>query len=130
MRPGTRVVVIEDNEDSRELLCQLLSLSGFECSGARDGQSGLDLVTDFRPDVAIIDVGLPGIDGFEVARRLRADARHRDVYLIALTGYGQQTDRDMALEAGFDEHVVKPVQPDKLARMLAEGENARQRQRN
>jgi len=114
----------------RELLCQLLSLHGFECSGARDGQSGLELVGEFRPDVAIIDVGLPGIDGFEVARRLRADARHRDIYLIALTGYGQQSDRDMALEAGFDEHVVKPVQPDKLAQMLAEGENARQRQRN
>jgi two-component system CheB/CheR fusion protein len=118
---GSKIVVIEDNEDSRELLCQLLVLSGFECRGAEDGLKGLALIDELRPDLAIVDVGLPGIDGFEVARRIRTNPKHAEIRLIALTGYGQRSDQETALAAGFDVHLVKPVQPDRLAMMLMRG---------
>ena len=118
---GSKIVVIEDNDDSRELLCQLLVLAGFECQGAEDGLKGVALIDAFRPALAIVDVGLPGIDGFEVARRVRANPRHAKIRLIALTGYGQLSDRTKAIDAGFDVHLVKPVKPDKLAKMLAGG---------
>ncbi|MBX3197828.1 MAG: PAS domain-containing protein [Labilithrix sp.] len=112
------VVVVEDNIDSCAMLCELLSLASFDCESAANGTTGLELITAKRPHVAIVDVGLPEMDGFEVARRLRADPATRDMFLVALTGYGQPADRARALESGFDEHVVKPVQPDQLLRLL------------
>jgi two-component system CheB/CheR fusion protein len=115
---GARIVVIEDNPDSRDLLCQLLSLAGFECHGADNGASGLALIDDVRPDAAIVDVGLPELDGFAVARRIRAEPGHDRVSLIALTGYGQASDRAQALEAGFDEHLVKPINAESLLQLL------------
>jgi two-component system CheB/CheR fusion protein len=117
-RRGNRVVVVEDNVDSCQMLCSLLEMSGFECRSANDGVSGLTLVREWRPDVALVDVGLPGIDGFEIARRLRSEPGHRDTFLVALTGYGQPNDRARANEVGFDEHVVKPVHPDELLGLL------------
>jgi two-component system CheB/CheR fusion protein len=116
---GGRIVIIEDNVDSREALCELLNLKGFECVSESDGAIGLALIERIRPDVAIIDLGLPTLDGFEVARRLRGSADHRDTYLIALTGYGQNTDRAAALGAGFDEHLVKPVDSAELMLLLS-----------
>jgi two-component system, chemotaxis family, CheB/CheR fusion protein len=116
---GSRVVVVEDNVDSREMLCALLVRAGLDCRAAADGVEALEVIAGFRPHAAIIDVGLPGIDGFEVARRLRADPGGAAIRLIALTGYGQQADRDAALRAGFDAHVVKPVKFDELAALLA-----------
>jgi len=113
-----RVVVVEDNVDSCTMLCELLSLADFQCESANDGQAGLELITSTRPHAAIVDVGLPELDGFEVAKHLRDNPATRDMFLIALTGYGQPADRTRALESGFDEHIVKPVRPDHLLRIL------------
>jgi two-component system CheB/CheR fusion protein len=117
---AARVVIVEDNTDSRELLCELLEQAGFECRATDSGLTALALIDEFGPDIAILDVGLPGMDGLELARRLRADARHQAMCLIALTGYGQASDRTTAREAGFDEHLVKPVQGEQLLALLAE----------
>ncbi len=125
--PGSRIVVIEDNEDSRELLCALLCAEGFDCHGARDGLSGLALIESVRPAVALIDIGLPGIDGFEVARRLRSQSDLHPMTVVALTGYGQAADRERALAAGFDHHLVKPVDLDALLRVLGNNRPTRQR---
>ena len=115
-----RVVVVEDNADSRELLCALLDARRLRLPDARTAAPPRStLVDEFAPDVAILDVGLPEMDGFEIARRIRADARHAGARLVALTGYGQATDRAATLAAGFDEHLVKPVQPDRLLDLLA-----------
>lgn len=116
--PGARLVVVEDNIDAREMLCHLLTRAGFECQAVGDGLAAIDLVKDFRPHAAIIDVGLPGIDGFEVARRLRTDPALADITLIAVTGYGQKADRETALAAGFDSHLVKPIKFQQLAQLL------------
>ncbi|WP_441286133.1 chemotaxis protein CheB [Sorangium sp. KYC3313] len=118
----SRVVVVEDNDDGREALCALLARAGFECHSASHGISGIALMDQVLPHVAIVDIGLPGIDGLEFARRVREKPQHKNVYLIALTGYGQQGDRERAREAGFDEHLVKPVDLATLRRLLAEGE--------
>jgi two-component system, chemotaxis family, CheB/CheR fusion protein len=114
---GGTVVVVEDNPDSRETLQRLLELSGYRVITAASGREGLLLIKNERPAIAIIDIGLPGMNGYEVARELRADGAARS-YLVALTGYGQPSDRSAALAAGFDEHLVKPLQPEQLARML------------
>jgi two-component system CheB/CheR fusion protein len=115
---GAKIVVVEDNPDSRELLCHLLSRFGFECHTAENGPEAIAVIERVQPDVAILDVGLPEMDGFEVARRLRADPRWADLYLIALTGYGRSSDRTTSREAGFDEHLVKPVQLEQLLAAL------------
>jgi CheY-like chemotaxis protein len=119
---GARVAVIEDNADSREMLCDALTLAGYRCDSADNGVDGLALIESMRPDVAIVDVGLPEMDGFEVARRIRGDAKYSRVQLIALTGYGQREDRQHAMDAGFDVHLVKPVEPLQLVRLF-DGEN-------
>jgi len=120
VRDGARIVVVEDNEDSRELICELLAGEGYNCHTAATGPAGLALVNELRPDIVILDLGLPEVDGFEVARRIRRDPRHDGACLIALTGYGQSSDRAAAKEAGFDEHLVKPVQPEQLLRLLSD----------
>ncbi|HWB78410.1 MAG TPA: response regulator, partial [Nannocystaceae bacterium] len=109
---------IEDNEDSRELLCELLRSFGYDCHGARDGAAGVALVEKIKPAVALVDIGLPGIDGFEVAQRLRKMHGRDQMLVVALTGYGQAADRERALASGFDEHMVKPVQHELLLRLL------------
>jgi two-component system CheB/CheR fusion protein len=113
-----RVVIVEDNEDSRTMLCELLEMSGFECSTASDGAQGLQLILEQRPDVALIDIGLPELDGLEVAQRVRQDPRNGGTHLIALTGYGQREDRDAVRRAGFDAHLIKPVDFDNLISTL------------
>jgi len=115
---GRRVVLIEDNEDSREMLQLLLETAGYEVFAASDGESGLALIRSKRPDTAIVDIGLPCIDGFEIARRLRAEDANAGLRLVALTGYGQAADQKAARDAGFDEHVVKPLDPEQIARLL------------
>lgn len=116
---GSKIVVVEDNADSRELLCEFLARVGFECHTAENGVEAIALIEEVNPDVAILDVGLPEMDGYEVARRLRADPRRSQLYLIALTGYGRTSDRTASHDAGFDEHLVKPVQPDTLLSVLS-----------
>ncbi|MET0283362.1 MAG: ATP-binding protein [Polyangiales bacterium] len=102
------LVLIEDNDDSRELLGLLLSEHGHRVRAAADGLAGVQLALDAQPDVMLVDIGLPGLDGYGVARRVR-EAYGSAPYLVALTGYGQPEDRRRALEAGFDEHLTKPV---------------------
>jgi signal transduction histidine kinase/DNA-binding response OmpR family regulator len=108
------ILIVEDNQDARHMLQMLLMLSGHEVHAAGDGPSALDLARTKRPDIVIIDLGLPGMDGFEVARRLRTGP-DKDVRLIALSGYGQPDDRRKTLDAGFDMHLVKPVDPAHLS---------------
>jgi two-component system CheB/CheR fusion protein len=124
LRDGATIVVVEDNPDSRDMLCELLEQAGFQCRSAENGADGLALIEEFHPQIAILDVGLPELDGFEVARRIRINPKHADVWLIALTGYGQASDRSLGRSAGFDEHLVKPVDPDQLLRLLGEMRSA------
>jgi CheY-like chemotaxis protein len=116
--PPLRVVIVEDNDDSRMMLCELLELSGFECHTATTGALGLEVIAELRPDVALVDIGLPELDGLEVARLVRKNPRNEKLLLIALTGYGQREDREAANRAGFDTHLVKPVDFDALLALL------------
>jgi CheY-like chemotaxis protein len=113
-----RIVVVEDHEDSRVLLRQLLELNGHEVYEAADGVSGLAEIIRVRPDVALVDLGLPGLDGYEVARKVR-EACQGSVSIVALTGYDLADYRQRSREAGFDDHLVKPVSSDALSRILA-----------
>ena len=117
---GAQIVIVEDNADSREMLCELLQQAGFSCRTAETGRAALELIERVRPQIAILDVGLPEMDGFEVARTLRANPKYAEMWLIALTGYGQASDKEVGRSAGFDEHLVKPVDTDKLLNLLAE----------
>jgi CheY-like chemotaxis protein len=112
------VLLVEDNADARDALRVLLELDGYDVEAAGDGPQGLEIARAKTPSVALIDIGLPGMDGYEVARRLRALAGGSRMYLVALTGYSDPDDRRRAEEAGFDAHVVKPVDPDELTRLL------------
>jgi CheY-like chemotaxis protein len=112
------VLLIEDNADAREALRVLLELDGYDVEVAGDGAQGIEIARAKTPAVALVDIGLPGIDGYEVARRLR-ELPGPPSYLVALTGYSDPDDRRRAGEAGFDAHVVKPVDPDELTRLLA-----------
>ncbi len=112
------IVIVEDMEDSREMLAELLSMKGHTPHVADDGASGLALIERVMPDVALVDIGLPVLNGFEIARRLRSDKRHNHIRLIALTGYGQVSDREAVRDAGFDDHIVKPLKPEDLMRIL------------
>jgi two-component system CheB/CheR fusion protein len=112
------VVIVEDNDDSRLMMCELLTISGFECQSASDGRQGLELISELRPDVALVDIGLPELNGLEVARLVRENPALRATHLIALTGYGQREDRDAVRKAGFDTHLIKPVDFDGLMKLL------------
>jgi two-component system CheB/CheR fusion protein len=112
-----RLVLVEDQEDSRELLSEVLRRSGYRVHAARDGEQAVELIRDVRPSVALVDIGLPGISGNEVARRVRGDGNDR-IFLVALTGYGQQHDREAIMKAGFDQHLVKPVDTQTLLEVL------------
>jgi signal transduction histidine kinase/DNA-binding response OmpR family regulator len=118
-----RILVVEDSDDAREMLRAALALRGHEVIEARDGPSAVEMVERIAPDVALIDVGLPGFDGYEVARRVRGLGR-RVIRLIAITGYGRPEDRARAQAAGFDAHLVKPVDQLSLTAVLAGGGSA------
>ena len=114
-----RVLLIEDNDDARESLRLLLESLGHQVVTASDGRAGLLLAGHEPPEVAVIDLGLPGLDGYEVARALRAGPGGKAITLIAVSGYGQAQDRQRSMEAGFDAHLVKPVSPTVLASLIA-----------
>jgi signal transduction histidine kinase/DNA-binding response OmpR family regulator len=114
-----RILVVDDNIDVVETTTMLLSLSGHEVHSAKDGLQALQAATQFRPEVVLLDIGLPLMDGYEVARRLRQMPQMAGTLLIALTGYGQQGDRERGKDAGFDGHMLKPVDPHALAKMIA-----------
>ena len=115
-----RIAVIEDNADIRETLRLLLGIWGHEVELASDGPTGVECVLRQRPEVALIDIGLPGMNGYEVARAIRREIPNGTIKLIAVTGYGQPSDHETAMQAGFDKHLLKPVEPQMLARILAE----------
>ena len=112
--------LVEDNLDGRESLRDLLELWGHRVELAANGPDGVEAALDSLPDVALIDIGLPGLDGNEVAQRIRAALDGDAMALIAMTGYGQPEDRRRALQAGFDAYLIKPVDPYELARTLQE----------
>ncbi len=113
-----RVLLIEDNDDGREMMAMMLEAQQYQVETAVDGFDGLRQAAALAPDIALVDIGLPGIDGYEVARRMRADPATSFIRLIALTGYGQEDDRVRALNAGFDAHLVKPVEMSRLMEVL------------
>ncbi|MFO0589023.1 MAG: ATP-binding protein [Polyangiaceae bacterium] len=106
---GGRVLIVDDNEDAAELLAEALSDEGYDVSVANDGPEALRLADDVRPRLMLIDIGLPVMDGYELARRFRQVPAHDDARLVAITGYGQESDRERSRQAGFDAHLVKPV---------------------
>jgi DNA-binding response OmpR family regulator len=112
------VLVVEDNDDVRETLAILLTQDGHEVHMANDGPSGLTAALTIRPDVGLLDLGLPGFDGYALARSIRAHDEGQQIYLVALTGYGQPEDRVRSREAGFDELMVKPLDVNQLALLL------------
>jgi two-component system CheB/CheR fusion protein len=116
---GQRVLVIEDNRDAAESLRMLLELLGHEVRVAYTGPEAVQTASQWQPHVVISDIGLPGLDGYEVARRLRQVPELRGALLVALTGYGAAEDRQQALGAGFDHHLVKPADAADLQRLLA-----------
>ncbi|MFE8598769.1 hybrid sensor histidine kinase/response regulator [Archangium violaceum] len=119
--PGSlRLLVVDDNRDAVELLTEFLGSKGYVTRMALDGPSGLEAASAFRPHIALLDVGLPVMDGYELASRLRQEPSLKGIKLVAITGYGQDSDRHRAHEAGFDLHLVKPIQPGQLLRILRE----------
>jgi two-component system CheB/CheR fusion protein len=122
--PGElRVLVVEDNADSRVMLCELLSMAGFACETADSSTKALNMLETLQPDVGVIDIGLPDINGLELARRIRKNPATAGLYLIAVTGYGQREDRLETHKAGFDLHLVKPIDPSKLIELLGDKRN-------
>jgi signal transduction histidine kinase/ActR/RegA family two-component response regulator len=113
-----RVLIVDDNEDSAESLAMLLQLSGHETHVAHDGLEATEMAQCVRPDVILLDIGLPGLNGYQVCRRIREQPWGRDLTLVAVTGWGQQKDRQRAREAGFDTHIVKPVDHEDLLKLL------------
>src|SRR6266850_1042256 len=118
-RVPRRILLVEDNVDAREMLRAQLAQEGHDVHAAADGPTGVEMAAAVRPDVVLIDIGLPGFDGYEVARRIRVSAWGKSMLLVALTGYGQADDRRRALDAGCDLHVTKPVFPERLAEIIA-----------
>jgi CheY-like chemotaxis protein len=121
-RPGVkdrRILVVDDNRDMAESMAWLLELAGNEIRVAHEGVSALKAAAEFRPDIMLLDLGLPGLNGHEVARRIRTEPWGADITLVAVTGRGQEQDRRKSHEAGFDAHVVKPVGQAELMRVLA-----------
>ena len=115
---SVRILMIEDNQDAAEVLAELLRLAGHQVKVALDGAKGLELFEHVRPDVVLCDVGLPGMNGYEVAERMRERRPSKKPAMIALTGYGSANDRQRALSAGFDHHVIKPADPEALLQLI------------
>ena len=121
--PGTaplrrRVLVVDDNHDAADSLSMLLELMGHEVAKAYEGRAAVELAGSFRPQLALLDIGMPELDGYDVARRIRSQPGGSEAVLVALTGWGQREDRRRAVEEGFDHHIVKPVELTVLRQLL------------
>jgi len=114
-----RILVVDDNVDGAEMLATALRAKGYDTRVAHDAPAALRLVEEFRPEVAFLDIGLPVMDGYELAARLRERPESNDTRLVALTGYGQESDRQKTREAGFDHHLVKPVDLEAIDTLLS-----------
>jgi CheY-like chemotaxis protein len=119
-----RTLVVDDNRDAASSLGMFLELAGYEVRLAHDGASALHVAEEFRPQIVFLDLGMPGIDGYEVCRRLREAPWGRAMRMIAITGWGQDEDQRKSALAGFDLHLVKPVDPETLAALLRDSRNA------
>jgi CheY-like chemotaxis protein len=117
---GLRILVVDDNTDAAESLKMLLSVFGHDVEIAHDGAAALEAARAHAPEVVFLDIGLPGMDGYEVARRLRSDAGLAGAKLIALSGYGTEADQQRSRAAGFNRHLVKPVDPGELPAIIAQ----------
>jgi CheY-like chemotaxis protein len=115
---GKRILVIEDNRDSADILRLLLECYGYQVAVAYTGPDGVKAAEQYQPDMVLCDIGLPGLDGYGVARQLRDNPATAHAVLIAVTAYGRDEDRHRSYEAGFEHHLVKPVDPDVLQRVL------------
>jgi CheY-like chemotaxis protein len=116
--PSRRILIVDDNADAATTLSELLKMDGHQTQPAFSAEEALELAQSFVPDVVLLDIGLPRMDGYEVARRLRHSLLRKGARLIALTGYGQAEDRERAHAAGFDAHLVKPVDLEVLTKLL------------
>jgi two-component system CheB/CheR fusion protein len=116
-----RVLIVDDNEDARQSLVLLVRSWGHEVAGAADGPSAIALAEKFEPQTALVDIGMPGMNGYQLARHLRAMPRYANLQLVAMTGFGREEDRKAALAAGFNSHLVKPLGLDELEAVLAKG---------
>ena len=114
-----RVLIVEDDESARLGLTELVRTWGFAVAAAADGEQAIELAKRFLPQMVLLDLGLPGCDGFDVARSLRSDGTLRGAWIVALTGWGAERDRARTAAAGFDDHLTKPVDPDALEAYLA-----------
>ncbi len=114
-----RILVVDDNRDAAESLCMLLNQAGAEVRMAHDGPQALAVFETWRPHMVLLDIGMPGMDGYEVARRLRSSRQEPRASIVALTGWGQDEDRRRAREAGFDHHLIKPVDLEALQSLIA-----------
>jgi CheY-like chemotaxis protein len=117
---GQRLLIVDDKEDAAASLAMLLRLQGHEVSVASSGAAALELLDEYRPAMIFLDIGMPGLDGYEVARRIRRLPGQDNMTLIALTGWGQPEDRRRSKEAGFDHHLVKPSEPRVVEELLAQ----------
>jgi CheY-like chemotaxis protein len=117
---GSRILIVDDDQDMVEIFADVLSELGFETRIARDGLTALSIAQSFRPNVCLLDIGMPGMDGYEIAAKLRGlTGLREDMRIIAITGYGQDVDRQRSLDAGFHAHLVKPVNLDTLTKLVA-----------
>lgn len=122
-----RVLVVDDNEDAAEILGKLLGLFGYQTCTVYDGSSSLVVAQRFQPHCAVLDLNLPGLNGLQLARRLREEAWGREMLLIALTGHGEDTTKGAALASGFDHYLLKPLNINTLLPLLPEADTATQR---
>ncbi|GAB5098825.1 response regulator [Caballeronia sp. LP006] len=113
-----RILIVDDSEDAALAMSMLLEALGHEVRTEHDGPRALQSIDDFKPDVVLLDIGLPGMNGFDVAREMRKRPVTRDALLLALTGYGSDADRQNSIDAGFDHHLTKPVSIDALEALL------------
>ncbi len=124
-KSSLRILIVDDNRDGADSLVMLLRIMGNDTRTAYDGQQGVDVAEEFRPEVMLLDIGLPKLNGYEACRRIRQQPWGKSVVLIAMTGWGQEDDRRRSQEAGFDHHMVKPVDPQDLMKLLAELQHVR-----
>jgi PAS domain S-box-containing protein len=120
-RIGRRILVADDNQDAADSLAMILAMGGHEVRVAHDGRAALSIAQTFHPDTVLLDIGMPQLNGYEVARALRQEPWGAGITLIALTGWGQESDRQKAIDAGFDRHLTKPIDPDALESLMSEG---------
>jgi two-component system, sensor histidine kinase len=117
--PSRRILIIEDNQDAARSIQMLLELAGHRVKTANTGSEGIQAAEQSRPEMVVCDIGLPGLDGYAVARQLRKQSELKGVCLVAISGYGQEADQLRARDAGFDVHLTKPISPDHLHEILA-----------